>query len=437
MRKINVSLLFKCTLGLVFLLGSPKTKAQLAAGDILFTGFDSQPGVSTTGPRFDRVSFVALKTIPVNTVIYFTDRGYKANTWYPANANTEGTVKLTVTTKISAGKEVSLILTPENNSTNYYAATLDGASIGTLVQQTSRLSLSNSGDQLFAFQGGSGDPGGNGAVLIAGLHWNASQTGSSGNYTMLTTDAGWDNLGSLVLGPNNSDLPPTLVAGQSAFWLGSLVMDPSGYNYNVESAAFNGADKPYTTASQIRTALLKRSNWVRYAFGTTNTEVTVPTNHFTTVLPVTLTQFTANLNKLGILKVDWKTAQEKNNSHFIVESSRDGKFWRYLIRKDALPNSTAGATYQVEINMSTLGLAGFTLLGLLLLPFSKKRYRWFAFLAVLAVLATSCAKNNEANQIDLQADQQSGDGNVLYLRLAQVDKDGTTTYSQTIFVKAQ
>jgi len=437
MLKIDVSWLFKAVLTLTFLLGFQKTNAQLAAGDILFTGIDTQPAVSTTGPRFDRVSFVALKEIPVGTVIYFTDRGYKAGTWFPANANTEGTVRLTITSKINAGKEVSLILTPGN-----YAATMEGTSIGNLVLQTSRLSLGNSGDQLFAFTGGNGEPGGVGAVLIAGLHWNLVQKGTTNNYSLVSTDAGWDNLTQAGhpqpdLSTNNSDIPPGLVAGQSAFWLGSRITVATGYNNNIESAAFNGAGKPYSTSAQIRTAVLNRNNWTRFYFGETNTEVTVPTGHFTTVLPVKLTEFTASLSKSGVLKANWKTASETNNSHFILQASQDGESWKDLIVKKADAHNAAGGTYQVEVNIGTLTVAGFGLLGILLLPFSNRRYRLLACLAVAVIFVTSCAKNTETNQIDLHTDKTLEVGNVIYVRLLQVDLDGASTYSETLSVRAK
>ena len=43
------------------------------------------------------------------------------------------------------------------------------------------------------------------------------------------------------------------------------------------------------------------------------------------VLPVSLTSFSASLSKSGILKADWKTASESNNSHFNLQRSVDGK----------------------------------------------------------------------------------------------------------------
>ena len=153
-------------------------------------------------------------------------------------------------------------------------------------------------------------------------------------------------------------------------------------------------------------------------------------------LPVTLTGFSASLNTNGVLKANWKTASERNNSHFILQGSADGKTWKDLVRKNAAENATAGASYEVETNIGTLTLAGFGLLGLLLLPFTNKRYRMFAFLAVVAVVATACAKDKNDDVLNLGG-EKSLSGNTIYLRLAQVDHDGTTTYSEVISVKAK
>jgi|GEM_PF-6879161 len=438
MLKIK-KLTFASLLGLALLFVAPTMRAQttLAAGDLLFTGFDSQPAISATGPRFDRISFVVLKQLTVNTVIYITDRGYSNGSWSAANANTEGSVKLTITTAVPVGREVSVILTP-----GYYAASVEGNSVATVIQQVSRLSMGGTGDQLSLFQSNTGEPNAPGAVLVAGLHWNVIQTGTVNNYTMITNDAGWDNLTTpgnpQSLGLVTSDIPPGLTAGASAFWIGGVFRASDGYNLNAEAAAFNGAGKPYASVADIRTAVLNRNNWVRIASGD-GTAVTVPTNHFTTTLPVTLTKFAASLKKSGQLNVQWETASEMNNSHFVVQSSIDGKTWKDLARKEAnAANSLKGASYSLDINLGTIGLAGLGILGLLLMPRFKRRMANLAVAIFLLALVASCAKNNNGIISDQNALNSSiANGQAVYLRLMQVDKDGKTTYSEAIVVRAQ
>lgn len=425
-------------LALVLSLAANIVNAQLAAGDILFTGIDAQPGVSTSGPRFDRASFVTLREIPQNTVIYFTDRGYKAGAWFVANGSTEGTLKLTVSTTITFGTEVLLVMTPESGGNNYYSATVGGVSIGSLVQQTSRLSLGNTGDQLFAYQSADGQPNSPGAVLLAGLNLNVYQTGTTNNYTLLSTDTGWDNLSTgtnPALNANNSDLPPGLVAGQSAFWLGYVLNSTTGYHNVVEAAAFNGIGKPYTTAEQIRSNLMNRNNWTRIGSGA-GTAVTVPTMHFISTLPVTLSSFTAELDQGGKLVAKWKTLSEINNSHFILQSSADGKKWTDLLTKQASGNA-AGTEYEAEAMIATLSMAGFGLFGLLLLPYSRKGYRLLTILACVALFAASCAKENRLGMGGIAIDPANNKNKAVYLRLTQVDLDGTTAYSEVLYVKAK
>jgi|GEM_PF-1699963 len=154
------------------------------------------------------------------------------------------------------------------------------------------------------------------------------------------------------------------------------------------------------------------------------------------VLPVTFTNFSASLSKSGILKADWTTASEANNSHFILQSSQDGKTWKDVARKEAAVNGKNGATYNVEANIGTISLAGFGLLGILLLPFSNRRYRILALFALIAIVGVSCAKSGDINNLELDNTKGASNG-TLYVRLAQVDKDGTTAYSETIAVKAK
>lgn len=154
-------------------------------------------------------------------------------------------------------------------------------------------------------------------------------------------------------------------------------------------------------------------------------------------LPVKLTSFTASLSKSGVLKADWKTASETKNSHFILQSSTDGESWKDLVRKDADPNGAAGATYNVETFIGGFSLAGFGLLSILLLPFSNKRYRILTMLALIGIVVASCAKDGDINKAELLNNDKGNSKDVIYLRLAQVDLDGTTEYSEILTVKAK
>ena len=72
---------------------SLRSQTTLAAGDILFTGFN---GIPSGGIAPDTFSFVLLTPISSGTVIYFTERGYQGGPWQ-ASGSTEGTISVSYT----------------------------------------------------------------------------------------------------------------------------------------------------------------------------------------------------------------------------------------------------------------------------------------------------------------------------------------------------
>lgn len=150
-------------------------------------------------------------------------------------------------------------------------------------------------------------------------------------------------------------------------------------------------------------------------------------------LPVTLSSFSASLDSYGKITASWTTASERDNSHFILQLSKDGRIWRDLLRKDAANNAAAGASYFAETDLNSLGLAGFGLLGIFLLPLTQRRYRLWASIAVFAMFAISCAKVDHGDTQDFGGNHKAKA--VTYLRLAQYDRDGKVSYSQTLAVR--
>ena len=102
------------------LLGN-NTNTTLQAGDIAITAFSMD--------NLDEISFVCLKEITANTVIYFTDNGWKSNNTFRAN---EGIHTWTAPTNYAIGDVVNFELT------------------GPL--------LSSSGDQILAYTGSITNP---------------------------------------------------------------------------------------------------------------------------------------------------------------------------------------------------------------------------------------------------------------------------------------
>ncbi|KAF2514954.1 T9SS type A sorting domain-containing protein [Flavobacterium foetidum] len=235
------------------------SQTTLVAGDILFTGYDTSPA-SAQGDTF---SFVCLKTLDPGTTIRFTDRGYGADTsWWPASG-LEGTVTWVTSGTIPAGTEVFV---QGLNTFTYNKTTSSLVSNSTLTlnngTMSNGLTLNGPGDQIYAFQGGTGDPSNSGVVFIAGIHFYVCPSG--------TTTATWDT--GCTLGTNTSTLKTGvggLVGGTSAFYTGPL--GGTGTTVAVSGRFDNTLNYPLSTVAEIRAAVLNQANW-----GLTNATQTLP-----------------------------------------------------------------------------------------------------------------------------------------------------------------
>ncbi|REC48741.1 hypothetical protein DRF62_19680, partial [Chryseobacterium piscium] len=219
-------------------------QTTLAAGDIAFTSYDSSP-LAGVGDKF---SFVLLTNISAGTTISFTDRGYQGSGAWQAAGTSESAITWVSGTAIPMGTEVHIVGLV---SSTYNPLTSISTSNGTVTltdgSSTNGLSLANTGDQIIAFQGGSGAITGSGAYCIAGINYLYYPGGG-------TTTAGW-NVGAPT-GPNSSLMPPGLIGGTSAFYTGA----ESG-NIIAVSGKFNCTGTPTTTAASVRSAVMTMGNW--------------------------------------------------------------------------------------------------------------------------------------------------------------------------------
>jgi hypothetical protein len=158
------------------------------------------------------------------------------------------------------------------------------------------------------------------------------------------------------------------------------------------------------------------------------------------VLPVTFGEVNA-VYQNGKLSLNWSTLSETNNKEFIVEGSVDGKTWTKLgtvASKASDGNSDTSIQYDFSKSVQELiALSGFSLLsmilvaGLALLMFPAiKRKSAFMLTPILAIAMTfalfACSKSDNSPEI--------GEKPVTYIRIAQVDKDGSTSYSKVVKV---
>lgn len=77
----------------------------------------------------------------------------------------------------------------------------------------------------------------------------------------------------------------------------------------------------------------------RFTLGTTDMGATP--------LPVELVNFNASALENGRVQVEWTTASERDNDHFVVERSADLSFWERLARVDGVGNSTVMTHYNL------------------------------------------------------------------------------------------
>ncbi|CAH0336457.1 hypothetical protein FVB9288_02159 [Flavobacterium sp. CECT 9288] len=221
------------------------SQTTLSAGDIIFTGYDANPAPAAG----DVYSFVLLTNISAGTVINFTDRGYfGAGVWQTA-LSTEATVTWTSGTAIPVGTEIMIKgLTASTYDPNTTALTANGTVTLREGTPANGLSLSTVGDQIIAFQGGTGIPESSGVTFISGLHY--FYCSSNG-----TSQASWDDL-ACADGPNSSVIPIGLVGGTSSFYTGTLPGNVLG-----TSGKFNGTGAPFANAAAIRAGVMNQANW--------------------------------------------------------------------------------------------------------------------------------------------------------------------------------
>lgn len=145
-------------------------------------------------------------------------------------------------------------------------------------------------------------------------------------------------------------------------------------------------------------------------------------------LPVTFGSVQASITN-GTLKTNWETYGEKNNDHFDIEASTDGTNFKKIgtVKSKAIDgNSGSNLNYEFTYTVTGTTFAGITLM-VLAFGFSYKRRKTLSLLALalsLIVASYSCSKNNN----ELVSSKQTK----IFIRIAQLDKDGTKAYSKVV-----
>lgn len=150
-------------------------------------------------------------------------------------------------------------------------------------------------------------------------------------------------------------------------------------------------------------------------------------------LPVTFGSIVAALDKEG-LKVQWSTESETNNDHFDIELSGNGRHFKKIysqISKADGGNSSYRLRYEAIIALDNLTIASVWLMMLVLgtgaLVVLKKRNIFPLLICVIVLIGIACTRNSN-NSYDYK------DNSPYYLRIAQIDKDGSVSYSKIVRV---
>lgn len=150
-----------------------------------------------------------------------------------------------------------------------------------------------------------------------------------------------------------------------------------------------------------------------------------------TVLPVTFGSVNASV-KNKTVSVNWTTKKETANDYFEIEASKDGQqFTKIATVASKATNGNSDVTIDYEwSSKAALPLAAVSLIALAFTPFMNMRRKktWMLALTLLGVGAfsvTGCSKSGDSIN-----NNQS-----YYIRVAQVDKDGTKTFSKVVKVQ--
>lgn len=228
-----------------FWMHQAQAQTALAAGDIMFIGWNSNDNTVNGAESNDDFLFVLLKGIDPNTKIYFTDMGWVGSNFQlnPSNGCmasqgdlTSGIVEWTATSSMAAGTQVRVRCKFTPNTTSTAGTCSVTGLLPTFNNAAQYMSLGNTGEQFFGFQG----------------TWNSGTKTFSG----ITLLAGVNYGGAWTSGLNACDLNPTSSRDPGSS-MGNYAFLTSGIQVN---AYYNG---PSTgAAATVRTNILNTSYWV-------------------------------------------------------------------------------------------------------------------------------------------------------------------------------
>ncbi len=133
------------------------------------------------------------------------------------------------------------------------------------------------------------------------------------------------------------------------------------------------------------------------------------------------------------IQLKWSTVQETNNDHFEIEASSDGSTFAAIRTIQSL-NGNSNTTQYYEVSITISDFAGLlsipVILGLLSISgFKRQRKTYLLIITTLLIGVTAfVACNKHSDVVNIAAPDK------IFLRIKQVDEDGTFLYSKVVQV---
>lgn len=397
-----------------------RAQTPLAPGDIAFTGLNSASNtindfVNTPQTESNReFSFVLLKAVTNNTVIFFTDFGWRTDaqafqtawpcspTSYPSGSGavTDGVVRWQANSNLPYGTQV-VIRCQTNPKANVGTATGFQQTYNSSIDPPppQYVTLVSGGEAVFAYTGTLASP-----TFLAGIC--ARPTGWATSLTQCEFTS------------TPSALPPALDnALNGNLNLAFAVLPPSGSGVSMR---LRPTVKIGTNAAAARATIYTPANWESNGSATPYPLISVAS-----VLPVHFGTVHASVSGKN-LSVNWETIAETNCKQYTVEASTDGANWTAIgsaASKAPGGNSDTPLSYTFNLDLSGLSLAFFGAPALLLFIPRRRKYL-LAAAFILGIVTIACNKNTGDADIDANSK--------LFVRIAQQDIDGSISYSKAV-----
>ena len=289
---INLSLHFNC-------------KSQLSAGDIAFLGYNSN--------NPDAFSIIALKDIPGNTEIKFTDKGWKADNTFRSH---EGTIVW------NAPKEG----VPFGNIIHFHNPDEWKTSSGML---TGSISLVDAGDQILAYTGEDLSP-----QFLAAIHYSSTgdwQMNSTNSSTSLLPQGLVNDSTAMALSLENNAVYAGKTTGTRPELL-SLINNPSNWYSNRETRIDLAANNfPFCVFSASEGEWHNALNWITSSLPDQSASVIIPESYEAEINGPAACK-NLFIEPRGMLQINLGKELTINN---LVIHSRSSSFTGCLINKGA------------------------------------------------------------------------------------------------------